>query len=177
VLTRTHSPTSARATYLDGSGVWQEAAAGVARKASNGLLIEGARTKGVRNPRFEGGAAATIPTHMGGLTVSNGITPTILGIGTEHGLNFIEVQLNGTASANSFVNIQPDTGLITAATNGQAVTSSAWPKHVSGTYSTTGGGAGTGHKLTLLDATGTQMENLFADISATSAVGIMQRLA
>ncbi|WP_203075765.1 hypothetical protein [Falsiroseomonas ponticola] len=68
-----------------------------------GLLVEPARTNGVRNPRAEGaviGSPGTAPTNwaIGG---ANGVAAQIAGIGTENGMPYVAVRFTGTVPSGT----------------------------------------------------------------------------
>jgi hypothetical protein len=68
-----------------------------------GLLVEPARTNGVRNPRAEGAVAGnpgTAPTNwaIGG---ANGIAAQIVGTGTENGMPYVAVRFTGTVPSGT----------------------------------------------------------------------------
>jgi hypothetical protein len=68
-----------------------------------GLLVEPARTNGVRNPRAEGAVAGnpgTAPTNwaIGG---ANGIAAQIAGTGTENGMPYVAVRFTGTVPSGT----------------------------------------------------------------------------
>lgn len=137
-LTRSRSqPSLSRSTAISADGAtWvtfpadQPRFNGTARR----LLVEGQRTNSVRNPRCEGssaGSPGTPPTHWqmegGGL----GITQTIVGTGTENGINYIEIRWNGTASAPLQGWVVPE---VTAGANGQTWASSMFGRLVAGSF-------------------------------------------
>lgn len=65
----------------------------------NGLLIEGAQTNLMTNPRFAGGSVGVLPTGVSFGTTNNGITVTNLGTETIGGVEFYVVRYSGTATA------------------------------------------------------------------------------
>lgn len=73
--------------------------------ACRGLLLEEARTNGIRNPRAEGatpgviGAGGVLPTNWA-VGALGGITTTIVGTGTEAGIPYCDIRFSGTASGN-----------------------------------------------------------------------------
>jgi hypothetical protein len=69
-----------------------------------GVLVEEQRTNFVRNNSMVGavaGSPGTNPTNWGGTTsLSNGIQRSVVGVGVEFGLPYIDIRLLGTATAN-----------------------------------------------------------------------------
>jgi hypothetical protein len=66
------------------------------------LLLEPQRTNSIRNSTMVGavaGSPGTLPTNWG--VTSGGLTQTIVGVGTEDGLPYIDVRLNGTATGTA----------------------------------------------------------------------------
>jgi hypothetical protein len=167
------------ATYFDSTGTLQTAGSGVARAnayqdhnpstlAPLGFLIEEARTNSIRNNTMVGASApSTLPTNW--LVTASGITASVIGIGTESGVTYIDVRLSGTTSGLSgSIRFESATGV--AATSGQTWTESVFVRMIDGattninTINTqvaglTGGGAGSG------DAAET---NIISAISAAS---------
>lgn len=95
--------------YSDSAGVLQSAASDVPRfnydpstLALQGLLVEPARTNTIRNSSLGGGVAGspgTLPTN-----VSNSFLGTLtrtLSFGTEDGIAYVDIRLNGTTSNTS----------------------------------------------------------------------------
>jgi len=93
------------------------------------LLLEPQRTNSIRNSTMVGavaGSPGTLPTNWG---ATLGLTQTIVGTGTENGLQYIDLQFNGTASASSTrVRFEATTGI--AGTVGQNWSASLWAKNV-----------------------------------------------
>ena len=120
-------------TYVESSGVLQTAAAGTPRidyspttLASNGLLIEEARTNGVRNNTMTGaavGVPGTLPT-LWALTGTNGLSVAISGVGADSGINYVDVHFYGTTITSGAKGIQFNSGLAcTAVPSGKNVIS------------------------------------------------------
>ncbi len=108
--------------------------------ASLGLLMEEARTNAVRNPRFEGAAAGTpgtAPTYMSGLNGS-GLTSSIVGTGTNLGIPYIDVRIQGTASGiAATMNFETNAAIVAA--QGQAWSLSAFVAVVGGSLANISG--------------------------------------
>jgi hypothetical protein len=94
------------------------------------LLLEPQRTNSIRNSSMVGavaGSPGTIPTNW---TVSNaGLTQTIVGVGTELGLPYVDIRLNGTASGAIF-NLFTEGPAQVVASNGQTWTNALYMKTV-----------------------------------------------
>ena len=96
------------------------------------LLLEPQRTNSIRNSTMVGavaGSPGTLPTNY---TVAlGGLTQTVVGTGTENGLQYIDYRLSGTASATiAQLNLEGITQI--AALTGQTWTFSAYLKTISG---------------------------------------------
>jgi len=137
-----HGYRSARQTkgwYINVDGDLTEAAAATVRwdysTGTRTLLNEAAGTNSVANPRAAGGVAGTIGTTPTGWTISgslSGLTRSIVGLGTENGIPYIDVRWAGTASATVNTNIQPVSSSAVAAAVGQTWTSSSYVKLAGG---------------------------------------------
>jgi hypothetical protein len=95
------------------------------------------------------GTPGTGPTNW---AIANaGLTQTVVGIGTESGLQYIDLRFNGNP-VSAIVRLNAEVTTQIAATNGQAWSSSCYMKRISGTYDSstlgfnmrTSGGAGLG---------------------------------
>lgn len=96
--------------------------------AAQGLLIEEAHTNSVRNSTMVGAAAGTpgtAPTNWSITGSVNGLTREIVGIGTEDGIDYIDIKFSGTPSASSTVTVHPEGGTQAAALAAQ-VWYTAW---------------------------------------------------
>ena len=128
--------------YINVDGELTEAAAQELRwdysTGTRTLLNEAASTNYVANPRAEGASAGTPGTAPTGWTVqgsASGITRTIVGVGTEDGIPYIEIRYAGTASPGVNRSIGFVTTSSVAASVGQVWTSSAYVKLVAGSVS------------------------------------------
>ena len=108
--------------------------------AAQGLLIEEARTNSIRNNTMQGavaGTPGTLPTNWASqINTTTGLSSSVIGTGTENGITYLDVRLNGTASgAGSFdLFFEPANSL--ASLTGQTWTGSLYWKLQAG--STTG---------------------------------------
>jgi hypothetical protein len=110
------------------------AAATQAPFAPKGLMSEPQRTNSIRNPRAEGavvGTPGTLPTNWVQATAT-GITPSVIGFGSENGIPYIDLQISGTSTGGAN-NIQAEANII-AATPSQTWTSSVSLRLVAGSF-------------------------------------------
>jgi len=95
-----------------------------------------ARVNYIRNNTMLGviaGSPGTIPTNWAIDGNENGLTRTIVGVGVENGISYIDVQWSGTPTATSDLDHFFETGNGIGASNGQTWTGSVYLKLVSGT--------------------------------------------
>ncbi|PZW37000.1 hypothetical protein C8P66_14810 [Humitalea rosea] len=126
---------ASRATSFDASSLLSDVAADVPRfpGTARRLMIEGARTNGVRNPRAEGGAPGTLGA--GGSAPSNwtlgvgstGLLP-VISYGTENGLPYLQLDVSGVPTGTSSVDVFCDTTSAIAAAPSQSLVFSAFLK-------------------------------------------------
>lgn len=101
------------ATYVNSAGVLSTATTDAPRfdykpvtLAPLGLLIEEQRTNSIRNNTMQGAAAGTpgtIPTNWGSTGSGLGtLTQTVVDIGTQNGINYIDYRFFGTTSTVSY---------------------------------------------------------------------------
>jgi len=127
-LLRSHA--AARATALDADDTsWSEFAADLPRfhGAARRLLVEGARTNAVRNPRAEGataGSPGTLPTYWGLNGLPSGIASTVVGTMIVGGVHCLRLRLAGTPATSATARLEPEGLSSIAAANGQSWTSS-----------------------------------------------------
>jgi hypothetical protein len=107
---------SSQADYAETTGgVWLPFQPNVARITDRGLLAEESRTNSLRNNSMTGASApSTIPTNWSS-TGDTGLTLTVNGVGTENGIDYIEIRLNGTTNATSRNIFFEDNSVIAAA--------------------------------------------------------------
>ena len=83
------------------------------------------------NSTMAGATSSTFPTQWAG-TAGGGITPTVVGTGTENGFNYIDVSLIGTPTSTSTLYVSIGNVTYTPATPGSAWTFSIYDRIVSG---------------------------------------------
>jgi hypothetical protein len=124
-------------TYTDSVGVLQTAAIDTPRfdyspttLAAQGFLVEEARTNSIRNSTGVGVVAGSPGTPPNNWSITNpldGVTPEIIGTGTQNGIAYIDIRYqgtSGTAPITTAVRFESDTQV--AALNAQVWTSSAY---------------------------------------------------
>jgi hypothetical protein len=123
------------------NGAWASFPANVPRITDQGLLIEQGSTNAIRNNSMVGavpGTPGTNPTHWA-ITYNAsgaGLTPSIIGVGSEFGLPYIDYNISGAATASSDGPIwYAELSSITAA-SGQTWTGSWFARVVAGTLPT-----------------------------------------
>lgn len=141
-LTTTRA-SSGLAQYLNGN--WASFGNGVPRMTDQGLLAEPASTNVSPNNQMQGAVLGNItagvgnfPFAMGGSPgvwstqgVSNGIIISLVGSGTEFGLNYIDVNWNGTPSTTAGYGFYFDnTTVAAAASSGQTWTTSVFARQI-----------------------------------------------
>lgn len=110
------------------AGVWTSFLANVPRITNKGLLVEEARTNGIRNNSMQGavaGSPGTTPTNWPATAGPTGLTRTI-SLGTTNGVEWIEFNFAGTASSTAglVVIFEATTGV--ASVNGDIWADSVW---------------------------------------------------
>src|SRR5262245_45817020 len=97
----------------DSVGTWTAFGANVLRRTDNGILVEESRTNSIQNNSMQGAVAGVIgsggayPTNWsnnsGGGNNPAGLTVTIVGTGTELGIDFVDIRWNGTPNATTSI--------------------------------------------------------------------------
>jgi len=93
------------------------------------LLLEPQRTNSLRNSTMQGASTSpsTLPTNW--IATLGGLTQTIVGVGTENGLPYIDVRLSGTATGTlSTISFESNSQIVSS--NGQTWTGSFWVKQI-----------------------------------------------
>jgi hypothetical protein len=109
----------------------------VARVTNLGFLSENAGTNVLRNNTMQGavpGSPGTVPTNWA-IVAPGGLTRTIVGVGKENGVDYIDIRVNGTTSSgNQLLSIYPEisTSLIASVQN-DIWTMSAYARLAGGT--------------------------------------------
>jgi hypothetical protein len=130
----------------DSVGTWTAFGANVLRRTDNGILVEESRTNGIRNNSMQGAAAGTIgsggayPTNWGDQSSTPGLgtTVSIVGTGSELGVDYVDVRWNGTPSATGAVRLAFEALTQIAASNGQTWFQSAFVKIAGGSLANVG---------------------------------------
>jgi hypothetical protein len=126
--------TRALAAYADDTaGVWTSFGVNTARRTNKGLLVEEARTNGIRNNAAGGsanGSPGTLPTNWG--SALNGVSQEVVGTGTENGLDYIDLRFFGTTSTSSAFQVRVELNNNIVAANGQTWTGSLFYKLAAG---------------------------------------------
>jgi hypothetical protein len=126
-------PTTTAAVYLPRSNAYQDH--NPSTLAPLGFLIEEARTNSIRNNTMQGavaGTPGTVPTGWILSTASGNLTAReIVGVGTENGVNYIDVRFEASGAVTGVV--QFIAGNLVAASNGQQWVTSNFCKLQGGT--------------------------------------------
>jgi len=96
-----------------------------------GALVEPARANSIRNNTMAGamvGTPGTLPTNWA-VAAAGGLTTTVVALGTEKGINYIDLQISGTTSSTFYV-FKYDDGI--ACSVGQVWAQATYHKLVSG---------------------------------------------
>ncbi len=117
----------------DQSGNWYQFASNVARITNKGLLSEENRTNVIRNNSAQGATVGTPgipPTNWQVLPQT--ITSSIVATGTESGIDFVDIRLNGNTAAVDHINIYFESAGLIGANVGQTWACSTFLKLVAG---------------------------------------------
>jgi hypothetical protein len=130
------------ATYFDELGVLQTATTNTPRfdynpstLAAQGLLIEEARTNGIRNNTMQGavaGTPGTLPTNWISQNIGGIALTEIVGTGTEDGIAYVDVRYTGTTSSTALGGVLAEQTTQIAALSGQTWASSFFLRIVGG---------------------------------------------
>jgi hypothetical protein len=154
--------------YLNGN--WVSVTANVPCITDRGFLIEDPATNYIRNNSMQGAVIAapgTLPTNwvdnMSGPL--NGISRSIVGLGTENGIDYIDYRLSGTASTGTTINLNLETNNSTAAARNQKWTESFFLYLKAG--STNNGGLTVKLAIYGLNSAFTTTETAFSPVTIT----------
>lgn len=130
---------SSVADYADNSaGIWSSFGANVARLTDKGILIEESRLFGQRNDSMQGAASGTpgtVPNNwVMPATWATGVARTIVGVGTENGVDYMDVRYVGTAASTSSMSWDMEADATIAALSGQSWVVGAFLKLVAGSF-------------------------------------------
>ena len=160
------------ATYFDSTGTLTTAAINAPRFDYNpstlearGLLMEEPRTNSIRNNTMVGavaGTPGTEPTNWASSSTGSGITRTIVGVGVENGITYVDYRFAGTPTAGTSVAIACELANSIAAVSGQTWTESVYVKLVGGSFTNTA------TTINLLGTDGTTGTESFSSATITS---------
>lgn len=129
--------TRASVAYQDDlAGQWYPFAANTLRQTNKGILVEEARTNSLRNNSAQGavvGTPGTLPTNWATSAAPVGLSTQVVAIGTESGVDYIDLRMFGTTTATTNPSIYFEVNNNIPAANGQTWTSSLFVKIVAGT--------------------------------------------
>ena len=133
--------TNSGGTAVDASGNWTSFAANTPRITNLGLLVEESRTNGIRNNTMQGAVVpGTLPTNWAVQTSSfTGWTRNVVGIGTDNGINYVDLQFVGTPATATSAAILPEAVLTIAASSGQTWATSLFWKIQAGSLANVSG--------------------------------------
>ena len=120
----------------DLGGNWYQFASNAARITNKGLLSEESRTNNIRNNSAQGaivGTPGTPPTNW--QVVSQTITSSIVAVGSENGIDYVDIRLNGNTAAIDHINIYFEIPGQIAASLGQTWACSSFIKLTAGSMS------------------------------------------
>ena len=182
IITFTRASTG---TFFDSAGVLTSANSDIPRfdfnpstLAAQGFLVEEARTNSIRNNTMVGavaGTPGTLPTNWT-VTPATGLAANIAAIGTENGINYVDIQFVGTASATSqcFISAESTTQIVAA--SGQSWTGSYYLALTSGSI-IAAGITGARIDITGRTAAGSTLENTQLNYTPVSGVLSQNRVS
>ena len=131
-------------TYVGSDGLLKTAANDVPRFThdpvtgeSLGLLVEEQRSNSIRNNTMVGavaGTPGTLPTNWVQTSLASGLSSSITGVGTDSGISYIDVRINGTTADASGWALAFDASTAIPASSGQAWTGSAYARLIAGSF-------------------------------------------
>jgi len=141
----TFTRASNNATYTNSAGVLQVAATDAPRfeynpttLAAQGFLIEEARTNNIVNNLAIGTLAGTpgvVPSDWSVTSTANGVAREVIGLGTENGVEYIEIRYYGTPTASSTVAVTSSLTTTIVAAPGETWAASVYVKLAGGSLS------------------------------------------
>lgn len=145
-------------------GSWSQVAAQAIPLGTAGLQPYEARTNSLPNSSMAGASTtpSTLPT--GWSSTGTGGVQTVVGLGTENGLPYIDIAYSGTPSGTNFTNFVGNN--VIAATNGQTWTSSVFSRLIAGTLA----------NVTALQLTAVDVGNAATTTVDLSPTAIMTRV-
>lgn len=146
------------------SGIWTLVPSGVPRITDKGLLVEEARTNSIRNNSMQGASApSTFPTNWS-FSTGGSATATIIGAGTENGIDYLDVRIQGAGASDTW-DIITDATTAIVATDTQTWTGSVFVRLVGGSFA----GLSPVTRVTFRTAAGAGVASQSIVFSATAA--------
>jgi hypothetical protein len=141
----TFTRASNNATYTDSAGVLQVAATNTPRfdynpttLAAQGFLVEEARTNSIVNNMAIGtlaGIPGAVPADWVASGTANGVTREVIGLGTENGVEYIEIRYYGTPTASASIAVTSSLTTTIVAAPGETWAASVYIKLAGGSLS------------------------------------------
>jgi hypothetical protein len=181
IITFTRASTG---SFFNSAGVLSSAATDAPRfdynpstLAAQGLLIEESRANSIRNNTMVGavaGTPGTLPTNWP-VGAPSGLTQTVVGTGTESGITYIDIRINGTTTSALFYGISAENTNSVAALPNSVWASTFYVRLVGGSLTNI---TGVKHVITNFNAVGAALnEFAISSITPTSAALSTQRYA
>lgn len=121
--------------YVDSAaGVWSQVASNTLRRSDKGVLVEESRTNSIRNNSMQGavaGTPGTLPTNWSYSGEDTGLTTSVVGVGTENGVEYVDIRWQGTTNGTNR-NFWFEANQTIAALAGQTWTGSVFFSIISG---------------------------------------------
>lgn len=134
--------TRASVGYVDDTlGNWVSIPVNTPRISNKGLLVEESRTNSIRNNSMQGtvaGSPGTLPTNWYSDGIPGWMTRTIIGTGTQNGIDYIDIQYQGTPTSTISFSVGPEQLTVAIpASNGQTWSASSFTAVVGGDMTNT----------------------------------------
>lgn len=142
-------------SHDNNAGVWSQFAINAPRMTNKGTRFEEARTNSIRNNSMQGAVAGTpgTPPTNWSLSSTGGLTLSVVGVGVENGIDYIDIRWQGTANTTFFtISFETTTDVIAA--DAQVWTLSHFMRLVAGAY-----GQNRNYNIQSLTSTGTLVQS------------------
>jgi hypothetical protein len=113
--------TRASVAQMDNSGgFWGQFAANAPRWSDKGMWVEATKTNSIRNNTMVGavaGSPGTVPTNWVVPTTGAGLTRTVVNVGNENGIDYIDLRLQTVGAFTTNISFEGTTQVAAVATN------------------------------------------------------------